>query len=278
MSFLKIISVSLILIFGGFANAQTSFSDSKRASAVIGQFFSETTRHKDFLSASPVGQQRSGEVMFVHEQPIQYASDYGVSFESVPYSRAVLNSYRTLGIATGGLAKSIDVPRAHLALNFANRFDLTASYILSDEFSGWGFGLKSVLYREGAFFFSHRIHYSRSERTNYFENQSFTNEFQASLYYRLFDWYAGVSHSMGKVEFRSTVPALRLPEVSYLADLSQLQFFYGVTVASTTNTRVTLQANHSQSDFWVSAKLSLHFDSLFPTWNDWFADPRRIKQ
>ena len=270
-----------VLFFSSLVKAEITLEESRQAAEVIGKWFSKATGHYDFLSATPVATKRAGKKFMITIAPdMQTASDYGVSYMQVPRDDKVTAAYEKLGIDTSGMAKSLGLSRLHINLGFENKHDFTFSYLATfdKKFSGWGLGYKRVLYQLGIFYFSYRIQYARSERDDYYFHEGMTNDFSASLYMRLIDVFAGVRHSVGKVKFKSTIPELQLPDVKFVSPINELEYFYGIGIATTKNTRLTLQGTKLGNEVAVAAKLSFHFDSLLPSGEGWLADPRYIKQ
>ncbi len=270
-----------LLFFSSLGRAEITLEESKQAAEVIGKWFSKATGHYDFLSATPVAPKRAGKKFMITIAPdMQMASDYGVSYMQVPRDDKVTAAYEKLGIDTSTMAKSLGLSRLHINLGFDNKHDFTFSYLatLDKKFSGWGGGYKRVLYQLGVFYFSYRLQYSRSEREEYYFHEGVTNDFSASLYLRLIDIYGGVRHSIGKVKFKSSIPELQLPDVKFISPVNELEYFYGVSIATSKNTRLCLQGTKLGNEVAVAAKLSFHFDSLLPSGEGWFDDPRYIKQ
>jgi hypothetical protein len=261
------------------ALGQVTEAQSKKASKVIGTWLSKSTGHYDFLSATTVNPKRAGDKFFGIPD-MQMASDYGLSLMDAPRDDKVTEAYETIGAETSSMDQSLRIPRFHLNLGFANKHDFTFSYLLPnpDEISGWGLGYKRVIGKTNYFYLTYRLNYSRSHRENYFENRSVMNDLSFSLYLRLIDFYGGIRHWAGKVSFDSTIPALELPEVHYFGTASEIEHYFGVIAALTTNSRLTIEANSLGGKYAVAGKLSFHFDSLLPTFNNWFRDPRYIKQ
>ena len=270
----------MALLISTSANSQVTYDESVAAARVIGSWLSKSTGHYDFLSATPVGPKRAGTKFFIRGWPAtQMASDYGISYSQVARDSEVSDAYEVLGFNTNGVSKTINMNRFHLALNFANKHDFTFSYLSSvDGLKGWGVGYKRVLYQYRYFYLSYRAQYGRSKKEDYFDNINVTNDLSASLYFRVIDFYAGFKHAFGSIDFEAPVPALRLPRIYYSSALNQLDYFYGIAVATSTNSRLNLQLNQFGEEFAISSKFSLWFDSLLPTASNWFRDPRHIKQ
>lgn len=276
---MKKLSLLFLIFVLTSAYGQVTEAQSKKSSQIIGKWLSKSTGHYDFQSATTVNPKRAGSKFFGIPD-MQMASDYGISLMDAPRSDEVTNAYETIGADTSDMDRSLRIPRFHANWGFANRHDLTFSYLMSnpDDITGWGLGYKRVIGRTNYVYLTYRLNYSRSARENYFNNRSFTNDLSLSLYLRLIDFYVGVRHWAGKVSFDATIPALELPEVEYFSTASEIEHYFGLIAALTTNTRLTLEANSLGDRYAVAGKLSLHFDSLFPTFNSWFRDPRYIKQ
>lgn len=273
LSFLFLIFI-LTPAFGQVTEAQ-----SRRSSRIIGKWISKSTGHYDFQSATTVNPKRAG-TKFFGIPDMQMASDYGVSLMDAPRGNEVTNAYQTIGADTTAMDPSLIIPRFHANWGFANKYDFTYSYIMpnSDDITGWGLGHKRVIGKTNYFYFTYRLNYSRSQRKDYFDNWSVMNDLSFSLYLRLIDFYIGLRHWSGKISFDATIPALQLPEVNYFSTVSEIDHYFGLIAALTTNTRLTLEANSLGEKYAIAGKLSLHFDSLLPTFNNWFKDPRYIKQ
>lgn len=272
---------ALILFFScGSVKAQVTYRQSLEAARTIGTWLSKSTGHYDFLSATPVGPKRAGKKFFIRGYPdMQTASDYGLSYMMVNRDNEVTNAYEVLGFNTSNMSDSLGLNRFHLALNADNKHDFTFSYLSSlDGVRGWGLGYKHVLFNYRYFYISHRMQYGRAGLRDYFDNINITNDVSMSLYMRLFDIYAGVKHSFGSSKFETSNAALELPTVYYSSPLAKLDSFYGLWVATSTNSRLSLQINQFGKEFSYSGKFSLWFDSLIPTSDNWFRDPRYIKQ
>ena len=260
--------------------AQVTYEESRQASITVGKWLSKSTGHYDFLSATPVATKRGGEHFSIVGSPnIQTASDYGISYTQVPRDNNVTSAYQVLGFDTSDFSHTIDLTRFQLSLGFNHKHDFTFSYLTStDGISGWGVGYKRVLLDYRHFFFSYRAQYARSKLDAYFDNMSITNDLSASLHFQLIDIYSGVRHSMGRLNFDSSIPQLSLPQVNFFSKLSELEYFYGVVLSTSLNSRLTFQLNQIGEEYSLAGKFSLHFDSLLPTINGWFRDPRYIKQ
>jgi hypothetical protein len=260
--------------------AQATYQQAQDASLVIGRWISRSTSHFDFLSATPIGPKRAGTKFFIVGAPAkQTASDYGFSQQQNSINDEVKQAYDILGINSSGLGENLIINRYHLGFNFANLHDFTLSFIHSSEdISGWGLGYKKVLAQTGPFYTSYRIQYARSRLFNYFDSISISQDLSISLYLRLIDFYAGVKHSAGKILFESDIPTLQLPEAEFGSRLEQIETFYGIVIATSVNSRLSLQVNQFDSDYSIAAKFSFRFDSLFPTANNWLRDPRYLKQ
>lgn len=262
-----------------FLHAQVTSVESQQASIVIAKWISRATGQYDIYSATSIGPKRGGDrFMIAGSLTTQTASEYGISNMTVKRDSDVTRAYEVLGFDTVNLADSVNLQRLHLNWSFANRHDFSFSYLFSPEnINGWGLGYKRVLFNYRSFYFSYRVQYAQSHLDHYFNNTSFTNDFSASLYFSLFDLYAGIRHTSGKVSFYSSIPQLQLPTVNFISKLSEIDFFYGLMVATSLNTRFTFQVNQIGQELSLTGKFSFHFDSLFPTINNWFKDPRYIK-
>jgi hypothetical protein len=269
------------LVFGttGYVRAQVTVQESQKAAKTIGKWLSKTTGHYDFQSATTVNPKRAGKKFFGIPD-MQMASDYGISYMQAPRTDEVTKAYQTIGADTTNMASSLKLPRVHLNLGFANKHDFNFSYLLpsDDDIQGWGVGYKRVLWQWRYLFLSYRFGYARSSRENYFSATSYVNDLSASIYLRLIDLYAGMRHWSGKVRFDSTIPQLQLQPIEYFSTASEIEPYVGVIAATTTHTRLTLEASSLSDSFSVAGKFSFHFDSLFPTFENWFRDPRYIKQ
>lgn len=277
---IKFIVLLLIILELKSALAQVTSADSTRASTVIAKWLSKSTGHYDFLSATTVNPKQKGRRFFGIPN-MQMASDYGISYMESPRDQNVTNAYDTIGADTTDMKRALQIPRFHLALGFANKHDFTFSYILPqiDEVKGWGIGYKRVLWQHAhTLFFSYRANYSQSSKAEYFKSTSLMNDLSISIYLRLVDLYAGVRHWTGRVNFESSIPELQLPEVEYFSKASEIERYFGLIAATTTNTRFTLEANTIGRKYAVGAKFSFHFDSIFPTMDNLFRDPRYIQQ
>lgn len=274
------IAVALTILFlAGNLYSQVTYDQSKKASRVIGKWLARSSGHYDFLSATSVNPKRAGD-RFFGLPDMQTASDYGISLMNAPRDKEVTEAYRTIGADTSSMERSISLSRLHVNLGFANKHDFSFSYQLPtrDEIQGWGAGYKRVLFTDHIFYLSWRLNYSRSSKENYFESSSLMNDLSISLYLRLIDLYAGVRHWSGKVKFNSSIPELRLPTVEYFSTSDEIEHYFGVLLATTMNTRFTMEANSIGKEYAVAGKFSFHFDSLLPTFNNWFRDPRYIRQ
>lgn len=274
--------ISLLSFFwGATALAELTFEESRKAATTIGKWLSKSSAHFDYLPASPIAPKRAGETFFVRgsKAPLQTASDYGLSMAEVPIDNDVSRAYQLMGFAPNEIARTIYLDRVHLGWGLGNLTDFTLSYFHStDGMRGWGAGLKRVFSSDGRYYFSYRLQYGRSQLDNYFENISINQDVIASYYLRLIDLYAGIRHSYGKISFESSRQELKLPTAEFFGTVSELELFYGITIATTLNTRITLQSNQVGGAFSWAAKFSLHFDSLLPTMTRWFGDPRALKQ
>lgn len=259
--------------------AQVTEQESIKAAKTIGMWLSKTTGHYDLQSATTVNPQRAGKKFFGIPN-MQMASDYGFSYMQAPRTDEVTKAYKTIGADTSSMASSLKLPRFHLNLGFANKHDLNFSYFIpnDDEIKGWGLGYKKVLVRMNYFYLSYRFGYARSYRDDYFSATTYVNDLSASLYLRLIDVYAGLRHWSGKVRFDSSIPELQLRPIEYFSTASEIEPYVGIIAATTTHTRFTLEANSLSDSYSVTGKFSFHFDSLLPTFENWFRDPRYIKQ
>ena len=276
----KKITIILLLSFASGAMAQVTYQQARKASQVIGRWISKSTGHYDFLSATPVGPKRAGDKFFIIGEPaMQRASDYGFSYMQAIRDEEVTDAYQTLGFDTSTMARQIDLTRFHLALGFANRHDFSFSYMRSTEsVNGWGLAYKKVfLNYKHYFYMAYKGSFGRSTKLDYFESSSFCNEVSASLYFILYDFYLGIRHYYNEVNFKSSIPQLDLPDVYYFSDFSEIEYYYGVILATTLNTRLAIQVNQLGEEYSVGAKFSFHFDSLLPTSNNWFRDRRYIR-
>jgi hypothetical protein len=255
-----------------------TYDEAKDSATTIGQWLARSTAHYDFLSASPVGPRRAGSKFFTKSAPLQMASDYGVSYLKAPTTNSVLDAFILLGVPTTSMPGAMTITRYHVAWSFANEHDFSASILSSKDATGWGIGYKWLYDKDEFIHYSYRIGYSYSQKTNFFQAANITNEVLTSLYFRVIDLYAGIRHSLGWAEFPSSVPELQLPRAEFVANLGQLEYFAGIIAASTTNSRLTLQVNFAESQTWLAGKFSFHFDELYPTFNNWFEDPRALKQ
>lgn len=261
-------------------SAQVTYDQSLDAARTIGSWLSKSTGHYDFQSATPVGPKRAGKEFFLRGFPrLQTASDYGLSYMQVPMDDTVISAYQVLGFDTNNMNRTIEMNRFHLALSFANKHDLSFSYLSSfDGIKGWGIGYKKVLYNYRYFYLSYRAQYGRASLDDYFNNINVNNDLSMSIYLRLIDFYAGVKHSFGSAQFESPNSALELPKVYYSTQVNSLDYFYGLWIATSTNSRISLQVSQFGRELSYTGKFSLWFDSILPTANNWFRDPRYIKQ
>lgn len=209
----------------------------------------------------------------------QFASDYGFSYQQIKRDDNVTRAYQTLGFNTDEFSKIINLTRFHANFGITSDYDFTLSYLKSsDGITGWGVGLKELLIKYRYFYLSHRIQIGNSSLIHYFDNWVLVNDLSMSFYFRLIDFYTGVRHSAGRIHFDSSISDLGLPPITYFSRLSDLEIYYGVVLATTYNTRLTLQSNKNGAEYSFGLKFSFHFDSLMPTATDWFKDPRYIKQ
>jgi hypothetical protein len=259
--------------------AQVTEQESRKAAKTIGMWLSKTTGHYDLQSATTVNPKRAGDKFFGIPD-VQMASDYGISYMQAPRTDDVTNAFKTIGADTSNMASTVKLPRFHLNLGFANKHDFALSYLLPgpDEINGWGLGYKRVLWRMRYLYFSYRFGYARSSRDDYFTATSYVNDLSASLYLRLIDIYTGVRHWSGKVKFESPVPELQLQPIEYFSTASEIEPYVGIIAAMTIHSRLTLEVSSLSESYSVTGKFSFHFDSLFPSFENWFRDPRYIKQ
>lgn len=277
----KYLTAFLLFIMSLCAHAVITLEQAKESSQVIGRWIAKTTGHYDFLSATPVATKRAGTKFMITIAPdIQTASDYGFSYMLAPRDREVTKAYETLGVDTKSMAKNLELNRFHINLGANNKYDFTFSYLftLGRTLRGYGLGYKQVLFQNGPLYFSYRLQYAKSQRDDFYQAQSLTNDLSVSLYLRLLDVYTGVRHGMGKVRFHSSIPELQLPEAKYISNADQLELFYGLVLATTTHSRFTFQCTRIGKELTYAGKLTMHFDSLFPAGSGWFRDPRYIKQ
>ena len=263
------------------ASAELTSEASRSAALIIGQWLTQSSSHFDFLPASPIAPKRAGEKFFVRgsKAPLQTGSDYGVSTSLIPIDNKVTEAYYLLGFNGQQMSESISVDRIHTGFGLGNFTDLSLSYFHGiDGFRGWGVGLKRVLIQNDKFYYSYRLQYGRSQLENYFETLSINQDLLVSYYLRLVDFYVGVRHSSGSIQFKSTQSVLQLPSTDFVDSLQDLDLFLGITIATSLNTRFTLQAQQVGQNTGLAAKISLHFDSLFPTKTPWFGDARALKQ
>lgn len=280
MAIIKILTIVLFtLSLVNEACSQVTKRQTQKAAQEIGKWLSRTTGHYDMQSATSVNPKRAGN-RFFGIPDMQTASDYGISYTQAPRTDKVTKAYETIGADTSHMASALKLPRFHLNLGFANKHDFNFSYLIpnEDKVEGWGVGYKRVIAQSGHMFFSYRLGFSRSSRKNYFEASSLVNDFSVSLYLRLIDFYAGVRHWSGKVSFEAEIPELVVNPIEYFSNVSELQPYVGVIMATTTNTRFTVEASSLSNTYSLTGKFSFHFDSLLPTFNNWFRDPRYIKQ
>jgi hypothetical protein len=264
-----------------FAITDTQYNDYKNASITIGKWLSKSTSHNDFLSSTPLATKRAGlKFMIAKEPDDQYSSDYGMSLMHAPLDSKVVAAYGVIGANTANLPKYLELERIHIGLGLGNKNDITASFVTTQDMTltGFGVGYKHVIYNNGPFYFSYRAQYSRSQRDNFFSQQSLTNDVSASVFLLLFDVYGGVRHTTGMIKFNATTPELALPEVKYFSNVSELEYFYGAEMALTTKIRAAIQANKIGDDYSIAGKLSFHFNSLVPDMSNPFVDPRRLKR
>jgi hypothetical protein len=268
--------VALCLIEPAFA-ART-YEESKAAATTIGKWISASASHYELISATPIGPRRAGKKFFVRTAPLQMASDYGISYMRAPASEEMMQAYEALGFDTSRMARALYLTRLHAAWSFDNEHDFSYSYLSSKDLAGWGLGYKRVFHQSGARYFSYRIGYTRTERENWYRADQVATEVSASIYLRLVDFYGGLRHVFGQAEFESSIPELRLPEITYFAGLEDLEYFLGAVLATSVNTRLTLQMNLVREELKLAGKLSFRFDELYPTYGNWFKDPRALKQ
>jgi hypothetical protein len=273
------VGVSLaVFFFKESASASRSYEQSKSAATTIGKWLSASISHYELISATPTGPRRSGKEFFVNKVPLQMASDYGLSVMRAPIGDDIKNAYATLGFDTSDLARALYLTRLHAVWSFDNAHDFSYSYLLSEGLSGWGLGYKRVFHQAGARYFSYRIGYAHTERENWYRGDQIATEAAASLYLRLVDFYGGLRHVFGRVEFQSSVPELQLPAINYFAGLDDLEYFLGAVLATSVNTRMTFQMNLVRDEIKITGKFSFRFDELFPTSGNWLEDPRALKQ
>jgi hypothetical protein len=258
--------VLVVFLFSKAAFGQATFEESKAASIVVGKWFTKALAHYDFLSATPIALKRDDYRFYIFEAShFQLASDYGYSYSQVPVPADVKSAYETLGFSTGGMSSKVELNRFHANWGITNAHDLTFNYQWSyGGISGWGLGYKYLIMARRHFFLSHRLSYAKAYRDNYFDSTTVTNDLSLSLYMRLIDVYVGARHHFGKIKFTPSLNYLELPEVSYFSTLGELEYFYGVVIAGSYNSRLAIQASQIGNDTSISAKLSFHFDSLFP--------------
>ncbi len=261
------------------SQAQVTASESQKAAKVIGQWLSKNTGHYDYQSATTVNPKRAGNKFFGIPD-MQTASDYGISYMQAPRTNEVTNALGSIGANTSSMASSLRLARLHLNLGFANKHDFNFSYLFPFEepIRGWGVGYKKIISQWRYLYLSYRFGYARSESENYFSASSYVNDLSASVYLRLIDIYIGMRHWAGKVRFYSAIPQLELQPIEYFSTASEIEPYAGIIAATTTNTRWMIEMSSLSDSYTISTKFSFHFDSLFPTFNNWFRDPRYIKQ
>jgi hypothetical protein len=159
-----------------------------------------------------------------------------------------------------------------------NKYDLTFSYAMSqDGIKAYGIGFKRQLIRFQIFSLAYRIQLSQSSYQNNFKLYSITNDLSMGLYFKLIDFYAGIKHYAGSVNFYSRTSALKIPRINFISNEKELDYFYGVVLAPTYAIRLTFQIDKQLTETIFSAKFSLHFYSLLPSFRNWFKDPRYIR-
>lgn len=264
----------LSLVYGQATNAET-----KDAAKIIGTWLSKSTAHYDFQSATTLNPKRAG-TKFFGIPDMQMASDYGISFMSAPRDQDVTEAYKYIGSYNPNMDNALKLSRIHFNFGFDNRHDFCISYLMpqEEEISGWGMGYKRSFKLTPYYYFSYRFNFSRSYKENYFDSTTFMQDVAASIHFILFDGYLGVRQFGGMINFSSNIPSLKIPQTTYLSSIDELEYYIGVIGSTTTNTRATFEASTLGKNYSIVAKLSFHFDSLWPTPNNWFRDPRYIKQ
>ena len=253
--------------------------ESIQAATIVGKWLTRLSTHHDFLSATPIAVKRAGTKFMIVEKPsTQFASDYGFSYQRAEFSERINRAYKSLGINTSNFPDAMTTNRFHLNLGMSNKYDLMLSLLTSNGgLSGWGIGTKIQIFRFSVFSFAYRLSYAQSSIPDYFEMKSISNDLSVGLYFRLIDIYAGIRHTSGRVEFATSISTLQVPKIEYFDNTEELEYYYGVILGTTLNTRLTLQVNKSMEEEMLGIKFSFHFDSLFPTLNNWFKDPRYMK-
>ncbi len=254
-------------------------SESIAAATTIGKWLTRATGQYDFLSATPVAVKRAGTKFFIIKRPPkQFASDYGYSYMQAPFSDKTLQAYQTLGHSTRNFPDALTLNRIHLNFGMENRYDLLLSYLYTaDGIKGYGLGFKRQLIRLQIFSLAHRVQLAQTSVPNYFTSYTLTNDLSMALYFKLIDLYIGVKHTIGSIDFASDISVLKIPRIDFISKLDELEYFYGIVLALSFNTRLTLQINRWQQEKTFAIKMSLHFDSLLPTNTNWFKDPRYIR-
>ena len=280
---MHVVLAFLILSFSFFISEKsfsTTRSESIVAATTIGKWLTKITGHYDFLSATPVAVKRAGKKFMITKQPAkQFASDYGYSYMQSSFSEDVLSAYSLLNVDTSLFPESLELNRFHLNLGMENMYDLTFSYTMaSGGIKGYAIGFKRQLIRKNIFSLAFRSQMSKAHVENYFDSYAFTNDLSIGFYFRLIDFFIGVKHTMGVVNFDSDIEALEIPSINFISNFQELEYFYGIVLSTSLNSRLTFQMNNFQNEKTISGKFSLHFDSLFPTnIKTWFRDARYIK-
>ena len=258
------------------SKAQRLYEDSKNAALTLGQWFSNTAAHYDFLSASPLTPLRSRKIFLQSKTPYHFSSDYGVSYMIAPLSSGAINAIQYFQSQPVDVTRQMKLTRLHAAWSVTHDYDFSISYIYSDQIDGWGLGLRRVLKQVDRFYISYRLSLAHSRVSGWYRGTQLSNEVLASFDTGLIDFYGGLRHTLGEVTFESSVPELQLPGLAYFAGLKDTDVFAGAVFSTTTNTRVTLQTNYVANELKITAKLSLRFDELYPVQGNWFRKPGQL--
>ncbi|MBT3980472.1 MAG: hypothetical protein HOE90_03915 [Bacteriovoracaceae bacterium] len=244
-----------------------SYKDYAVASEEIAKWLNRSMGHFDFLSATPLSLPRAGVKFFLSgDRPTQFASDYGYSFSRSKLSNKAKNAYTVFGKSAEKIPKSITIQRAHLNYGLGHFNDVTLSFskVFETDIFGIGLGWKHMWWHSGSYFISSNSKYSYVTSLKQFQMHQFTQDISFSTYLFFIDLYGGARHVSGSTKFKATSVNLKLPTVKYVSSLKEVGLFYGAVGRLTTNSRVSVEANHLPEEIIYSFKFSFKFNTLFP--------------
>ncbi|MBL6990524.1 MAG: hypothetical protein ISR65_12130 [Bacteriovoracaceae bacterium] len=253
------IFITVIFLAEGSVLFAASTTRQQQASDNIAQWFVHTSSHQHMLSATPLGLSENPDGQ---NKPFDFlwGLDFGISYMRVPMGQEILDDYGTFGVSENDLPKNLNNFRAHLAKAISNSFDLSGSFLMSEDalLTGWGVGINYNLFNTLVFFTSINFGYSHHVNSDFFDTTNYTIGLAQSINLSWIDLYVGIDYIWGDFEFMENNDSSIPSDTKKIntSSIDKMRKYVGATVTVGDTLRATAQINTTNYETALVLKLS----------------------